>query len=155
MPIAVTMSTSPDHDLVAEMIARIDECKPEGATPIIHSDRGGLYRSPRWVSMITHHTHDTLACSVCQQELFCPSRWRYIPSLSRKGNSGDNARVEGFFGTMKQEILHGRPEVKTMTVAQMRDYIDSYIDFYINTRLKSTLGEGYTTIAEHRKALSA
>ena len=42
-----------------------------------------------------------------------------------------------------------------MTVAQMRDYIDTYIDFYIHRRLKSTLGDGYTTIAEHRHAPSA
>ncbi|MGV0345311.1 MULTISPECIES: hypothetical protein [unclassified Corynebacterium] len=47
------------------------------------------------------------------------------------------------------------PAGKTMTVAQMRDYIDTHIDFYLHRRLKSTLGDGYTTIAEHRQALSA
>ena len=155
MPVAVTMSTSPDHGLVAEMIARIDKSKPDGAKPIIHSDRGGLYRSPRWVSLITDHTHNSLDCPACQADVWCSSRWRYIPSLSRKGTSGDNARTEGFFGTMKQEILKGRPVVSTMTVAQMRDYVDAYIDFYIHRRLKSTLGKGCTTIAEHRQALSA
>ena len=155
MPIAVTMSTSPNHDLVAEMIARIDEVKPDGAQPIIHSDRGGLYRSERWVSLITDHTHNILDCPDCEADTWCGNRWRYIPSLSRKATSGDNARTEGFFGTMKQELLKGRPVVSTMTVAQMRDYIDTYIDFYIHRRLKSTLGDGYTTIAEHRQALSA
>ena len=155
MPVAVTMSTSPDHGLVAEMIARIDKSKPDGAKPIIHSDRGGLYRSPRWVSLITDHTHNSLDCPACQADVWCSSRWRYIPSLSRKGTSGDNARTEGFFGTMKQELLKGRPVVSTMTVAQMRDYVDGYIDFYIHRRLKSTLGKGCTTIAEHRQALSA
>ncbi|CAM3203303.1 hypothetical protein COGO111599_10210 [Corynebacterium gottingense] len=54
---------------------------------------------------------------------------------------------------MKQELLKGRPATKKMTVAQMRDYIDNYIDFYTHTRLKSTLGNGYATIAEHRQAL--
>ena len=155
MPIAVTMSTSPDHDLVAEMIARIDEVKPDGAQPIIHSDRGGLYRSPRWVSLITDHAHNSLDCADCRADKWCASRWRYIPSLSRKGTSGDNARTEGFFGTMKQELLKGRPVVSTMTVAQMRDYIEAYIDFYIHKRFKSTLGTGYTTIAQHRQLLSA
>lgn len=155
MPVAVTMSQSPNHDLVAEMMARIDAEKPADATPIIHSDRGGLYRSTRWVELITDHTHDSLACPDCQADAWCHSRWRYIPSLSRKGNSGDNARVEGFFGTMKQERIHGRPAVLEMTVAQMRDYIEDYIDFYINKRLKSTLGKGYTTIAAHRAKLSA
>lgn len=155
MPIAVTMSTSPNHDLVAEMIARIDEVKPDEAQPIIHSDRGGLYRSERWVGLITDRTHNILDCPDCQADAWCGNRWRYIPSLSRRGTSGDNARTEGFFGTMKQELLKGRPVVSTMTVAQMRDYIDTYIDFYIHRRLKSTLGDGYTTIAEHRQALSA
>ena len=42
-----------------------------------------------------------------------------------------------------------------MTVAQMSDYIDTHIDFYIHRRLKSTLGDSFTTIAEHRQALSA
>ena len=56
---------------------------------------------------------------------------------------------------MKQELLKGRAHTSQMTVAQMREYIESYIDFYIHTRLKSTLGDGYTTIAEHRQALSA
>lgn len=155
MPIAVTMSTSPNHDLVAEMITRIDTLKPDGAQPIIHSDRGGLYRSPRWVSLITDHIHNIPDCPDCQSGAWCGNRWRYIPSLSRKATSGDNARTEGFFGTMKQELLKGRPAVSTMTVAQMREYIDTYIDFYIHKRLKSTLGDGYTTIAEHRQALSA
>ena len=94
-------------------------------------------------------------CPDCQADAWCGNRWRYIPSLSRKATSGDNARTEGFFGTMKQELLKGRPVVSTMTVEQMRDYIDTYIDFYIHRRLKSTLGDGYTTIAEHRQALSA
>ena len=155
MPVAVTMSTSPNHELVEEMITRIDAIKPEGAKPIIHSDRGGLYRSTRWVDLITDHDHDNLACQTCQKDQWCPSRWRYIPSLSRKGTSGDNARTEGFFGTMKQELLKGRTHTTQMTVAQMRNYIESYIDFYIHRRLKSTLGNGYTTIAEHRQALSA
>lgn len=155
MPIAVTMSTSPNHDLVADMIARIDAVKPDGVQPIIHSDRGGLYRSTKWVKLITDHTHNRLDCPKCQEGKWCRARWRYIPSLSRKGTSGDNARTEGFFGTMKQELLKGRAHTSQMTVAQMREYIESYIDFYIHTRLKSTLGDGYTTIAEHRQALSA
>ncbi|WP_143111773.1 IS3 family transposase, partial [Corynebacterium sp. NML130628] len=155
MPIAVTMSTSPNHDLVADMINRIDVLKPDGVRPILHSDRGGLYRSTKWVGLITDHTHNNLDCPACQADTWCRARWRYIPSLSRKGTSGDNARTEGFFGTMKQELLKGRAHTSQMTVAQMREYIESYIDFYINTRLKSTLGDGYTTIAEHRQALSA
>ena len=63
--------------------------------------------------------------------------------------------IRDSFGTMKQELLKGRTHTTQMTVAQMRNYIEAYIDFYIHRRLKSTLGNGYTTIAEHRQALSA
>lgn len=155
MPVAVTMSESPNHDLVAEMISAIEAQKPAGARPIIHSDRGGLYRSTKWVEMITDPAHDTNACPQCTPDGRCAQSWRYIPSLSRRGNSGDNARVEGFFGTMKQERLIGRPQTKQMTKAEMIDYINDYIDFYIHKRFKSTLGAGYTTIAQHRQLLSA
>nr|WP_143341292.1 IS3 family transposase [Corynebacterium urinipleomorphum] len=155
MPVAVTMSDSPNHDLVAEMISAIEAQKPAGARPIIHSDRGGLYRSTKWVEMITDPAHDTNACPQCTPDGRCAQSWRYIPSLSRRGNSGDNARVEGFFGTMKQERLIGRPQTKQMTKAEMIDYINDYIDFYIHKRFKSTLGAGYTTIAQHRQLLSA
>ncbi|WP_456236332.1 IS3 family transposase [Corynebacterium urinipleomorphum] len=137
------------------MISAIEAQKPAGARPIIHSDRGGLYRSTKWVEMITDPAHDTNACPQCTPDGRCAQSWRYIPSLSRRGNSGDNARVEGFFGTMKQERLIGRPQTKQMTKAEMIDYINDYIDFYIHKRFKSTLGAGYTTIAQHRQLLSA
>ena len=155
MPVSVTMSRSPNHDLVKEMMDTITTLKPNNARPIIHSDRGGLYRSPRWVELISAPNHDTETCPTCNNDQWCEKRWAYIPSLSRKGNCGDNARTEGFFGTFKQERLKGRHAPKHMTVDQMRDYIENYLDFFINRRLKSTLGDGYTTIAEHRQALSA
>ncbi|WP_367614979.1 IS3 family transposase [Corynebacterium stercoris] len=94
-------------------------------------------------------THTSKGCTACQEGT-CLKRWRYIPSLSREGNSGDNARVEGFFGTPKQERIHGRDATRRLTRAEMTHYIEDYIDFYINHRLKSTLGNGYTTIAQQR-----
>lgn len=152
-PIAVTMSSSPDARLVEKMIRAIDAAKPDEARPIIHSDRGSLYRTPSWVRLISDPTHNTKGCTACQEGT-CVKRWRYIPSLSRKGNSGDNARVEGFFGTLKQERIHGRDAARHLTRAEMAHYIEDYIDFYINHRLKSTLGNGYTTIAQHRQTAS-
>ena len=62
--------------------------------------------------------------------------------------------MEGFFGTMKQECIYGRPETELMTRAEMIRYINRYVDFYNHERLKSTLTEGYTTIAQYRQALS-
>lgn len=53
-----------------------------------HSDRGGHYRWPGWVA------------------LCCGNR--LVRSMSRKGRSCDNARMEGFFGTLKSEFFHSR-----------------------------------------------
>lgn len=53
-----------------------------------HSDRGGHYRWPGWVAL-------------CRGN-------RLVRSMSRKGRSCDNARMEGFFGTLKSEFFHSR-----------------------------------------------
>lgn len=150
----VAMSPTPDTGLVMDMMDQLKAHLPEGARPIIHSDRGMLYRTHRWVGTITDSSHDTTTCRLCETGQFCPNKWLLIPSLSRKGTSGDNARVEGFFGTMKQECIYGRPETELMTRAEMIRYINRYVDFYNHERLKSTLTEGYTTIAQYRQALS-
>ena len=55
---------------------------------MVHSDRGGHYRWKGWVR-------------VCRAN-------RLVRSMSRKGRSCDNARMEGFFGTLKGEFFHPR-----------------------------------------------
>lgn len=69
--------------------------------------------------------------------------------MSRKGNSGDNAACEGFFGRMKVEMYHG---VKWGRVVDLEAAIDDYMDFYNNRRITAKL-DGMA-IAERRAMLS-
>ena len=63
-------------------------CLPAGSAPVVHTDGGACYRTGRWKS--------ALAAAGATR------------SMSRKGTCPDNARAEGFFGTLKQEFLYGR-----------------------------------------------
>ena len=65
-------------------------------------------------------------------------------SMSRSGDCYDNAVVESFFGSLKQELVH---HVRWDGPAQARAAIHDYIEvFYNRQRLHSTLG--YRTPAE-------
>ena len=58
--------------------------------------------------------------------------------MSRKGNCWDNAVVESFFGTLKQERVHWR-NYQTRFEAQ-QDILNYITMFYNPKRLHSTLG---------------
>lgn len=98
-------------------------------TVVIHSDRGMHYRSSRWIS-------------ICESN-------RITRSMSRKGNSGDNARMEGFFGRMKQEMYH---PYTWHTPDQLITAIDAYITFHNTHKINAATG---LTIPETRQLHSA
>lgn len=89
--------------------------KPSGV--MFHSDRGVQY-----------------AAQDFRQKL---NAYGFVQSMSRKGNCWDNACVESFFGTLKQEgcgkIFENQEEAK----AAVFEYIEV---FYNRKRLHSTLG---------------
>ncbi len=61
-----------------------------------------------------------------------------IPSMSRKGNCYDNAPMESFWGTLKNELVHHR---RYETREQARREITEYIElFYNRQRRHSRLG---------------
>ncbi len=65
-------------------------------------------------------------------------------SMSRRGDCYDNAVVESFFGTLKQELVH---HARWMDLAAARAAIHDYIEvFYNRRRIHSSLG--YKTPAE-------
>ena len=78
-----TTSTSPNAEMANSMLeAAIRLTEPgERAHLVVHSDCGCHYRWPGWIS-------------ICEEA-------GIIRSMSRKGSSPDNSRMEGFFGTMK------------------------------------------------------
>jgi putative transposase len=83
-----------------------------------HSDRGSQYAS--------HQILDILAAN------------QILVSMSGKGNCYDNAVMESFWGTLKNEWVNYQ---KYQTRSQARTDIFSYIEGFYNTvRLHSTLG---------------
>jgi putative transposase len=85
---------------------------------IHHSDQGSQYASSDFQELLNKHG---IRCS-----------------MSRKGNCWDNAPVESFIGTLKQELIFHQ---RYITRAQGKQSIFEYIErFYNRKRLHSTLG---------------
>ncbi len=67
----------------------------------------------------------------------------------------DNARAEGFFGTLKEEFYNGR-DWSQVGFDEFRARLDAYIEWYVDGRLKA-FDEGgrkvYDTIAGRRRRL--
>ncbi len=81
-----SISTSPDAELVNAMLdTAIETVAGCSNRPVVHSDRGGHYRWPGWLSRIAEA--------------------RLVRSMSRKACSRDNAACEGFFGRLKNELF--------------------------------------------------
>ncbi|CJO28528.1 30S ribosomal protein S1 [Streptococcus pneumoniae] len=59
-------------------------------------------------------------------------------SMSRKGNSQDNGRMESFFGILKSEMFYGY-EQTFKSLNQLERAIIDYIDYYNNKRIKVKL----------------
>lgn len=110
-------------------------CLPAGSAPVVHTDSGACYRTERWKS--------ALAAAGASR------------SMSRKGTCPDNARAEGFFGTLKQEFLYGR-EWAGVGREEFEGLLSGYMGWYVGRR-PGRFREGgrarYETLAEHRRRL--
>lgn len=87
-PVAWSIGASPTARLANSSLEAACATLAPGERPVVHSDRGGHYRWPGWVGL-------------CREN-------RLVRSMSRKGMSCDNARMEGFFGLLKREFFHAR-----------------------------------------------
>ena len=96
---------------------------------IHHSDRGSQYASKAFRRLLK--THGILG------------------SMSRKGDCWDNAVVESFFGSLKQERVHWR-NYQTRYEAQ-QDILEYISMFYNSERLHSYLG--YMSPNDYEKRL--
>jgi putative transposase len=85
---------------------------------IHHSDRGSQYASKRFRKVLDVH--------------------KIVGSMSRKGDCWDNAVVESFFGSLKQERVHWR-NYQTRYEEQ-QDILQYITMFYNSQRLHSYLG---------------
>ena len=64
--------------------------------------------------------------------------WNVTPSMSRKGNGYDNAAMESFWSTLKEELVHRTHfESRAQAASAIFDYIEI---FYNRERLHSAIG---------------
>ncbi|ERL06455.1 IS3 family transposase, partial [Olsenella profusa] len=114
-------SASPDAKMANSMLraALATTTDEERRHLVIHSDCGCHCRWPEWVS-------------ICEEA-------GIMRSMSRKGCSPDNSRMEGLFGTMEVETFHGR-DWAGVTLDGLRERIDAYIERYNKTRVRRSPG---------------
>jgi putative transposase len=93
-----------------------------------HSDRGSQYASEAYQTLLKQHG--------------------ILPSMSRKGNCWDNAVMERFFKSYKEEWIGD--QVYRTREAAIRD-MQEYMKYYDGVRLHSTLG--YRTPMEYENGL--
>ena len=101
-----------------------------GKRPVVHFDRGGHYRWPGWVG-------------ICERN-------GLVRSMSRKGRSCDNARMEGFFGTLKSEMLHPR-DWSGCALGDFMAEVDRWMRWFREGRRSQALG--WPMPDEHREVL--
>jgi putative transposase len=78
------------------------------------------------------------------------SRFGIVPSMSRKGNCYDNAVVESFFSSLKNELIHHRDY---HTRDQARTEIFDYIElFYNRQRIHQSLDYETPLVYDQRVA---
>ncbi|NPC58495.1 IS3 family transposase [Caenimonas soli] len=131
MVVSWAIGTSPDAELVNTMLdAAIETVAETTDRPVVHSDRGGHYRWPGWLSRM--------------------SDANLTRSMSRKACSPDNAACEGFFGRLKTELFYPRNWQST-TVEQFIEVVNSYIRWYNEKRIKISLGS--LSPIEYRESL--
>lgn len=134
-PVAWSISPRPDAELANSSLEAACATLAPGEHPLVHTDRGCHYRWPGWKA-------------IC-------STYNLTRSMSRKGTSPDNAAMEGFFGTVKNEFFYGR-DWRGWDRESFSTLLNTWLSRYSSTRLKS-FREGnqtvYDTIDGRRRRL--
>ena len=101
----------------------------DGDAPCCHNDRGVQYHAASWKA-------------ICEAN-------GVARSMSRKGRSPDNARMEGFFGTLKNVNFHFR-DWSGWTAEEFMAEVDRWIVEHNEGRIKQSLG--WMTPMQYRRA---
>lgn len=119
-------------ELVCEALRDAIRKECPGPGLIHHSDRGVQYASAEFQELLTRH------------QITC--------SMSRRGNCYDNAAMESFWGSFKQEAAY--PEhFEKKTKDEVKRATFKYIELYYNrTRRHSALG--YTSPEQYHQSLN-
>ena len=126
-----SMSSRIKTQLVCDALQIAIWCRRPKAGLIHHSDRGSPYASKACRRLLKAHGIEG--------------------SMSRKGNCWDNAVVESFFGSLKQERVQRRNDQSRYEAQQ--DILEYISMFYNRHRLHSYLG--YVSPNEYERQLMA
>ena len=119
MPISWTIGTSPNAEMVNTMLRNAIDKINGDKKPIVHSDRGCHYRWPGWIKIMEKNG--------------------LTRSMSKKGCSPDNSACEGFFGRLKNEMFYSY-DWKGFSIEEFIAEIDNYLHWYVEKRIKISLG---------------
>ncbi len=116
--VGYSMGSRMTEELVNTALIRAVEAKRPASGLIYHSDRGSQYCA---------HGHQRRV-----------RQYGLRASMSRRGNCYDNAPMESFWGSLKNELVHHcRYATRLEAQASIREYIEI---FYNRQRLHSSLG---------------
>ena len=114
---AQSVSRITKETTIQSLLMAIKRRQPEGSL-INHSDRGVQYCSSGYMKML--------------------KQFGMIPSMSRKGNCYDNAPMESFWGTLKNELIYQkRYATREEAIREITEYIEV---FYNRQRRQKRLG---------------
>jgi putative transposase len=116
------------RNLVSQSLIRALEAKRPAKGLIHHSDRGSQYCAHEYRNLL--------------------DQFGLTASMSRKGNCYDNAPMESFWGTLKQELVHHR-RYRTRREA-IQDIIEYIEIFYNRQRRQARLGFLSPVVYEQR-----
>ncbi|TYP80290.1 putative transposase [Nitrosomonas communis] len=122
--IGYAMNERMTTELVIQALFRATDRKLPESGLILHSDRGSQY--------CAHDYQDIL------------KQLGIVSSMSGKGDCWDNAPMESFWGTLKNELVHHR---KFKTRLQAKQEITEYIEIFYNRQRKQEK-LGYLSPAE-------
>jgi len=129
--VGYTLGPKITRHLVEQSLLKAITMKRPAKGLIHHSDRGSQYCSPKFQALL--------------------ERLAIVPSMSRKGNCYDNAPMESFWGTMKNELVHhGRYRTREEAIQDITEYIEV---FYNRERRQKRLG--YLSPAAYERAFYA
>lgn len=129
--VAWSTSLHPDMAQQRELLDEFISRKPEGASPILHSDMGWQYQQAGWCSRL--------------------EKAGVVQSMSRKGNRIDNGATEQVFGHMKDELFRGR---EWLCFEDFKRDLDEYVVHW-NTRRRQVKLKGLTPEEFRNQSLCA
>ncbi len=116
------------RNLISQSLLRAVTVKHPASGLIHHSDRGSQYCASEYQEMLGH--------------------FNLTGSMSGKGNCYDNAPMESFWGTLKQELVHHRRYMsRKEAIREITEYIEI---FYNRQRRQARLGFLSPVVYEQR-----